>query len=298
MQPCPLYALPLFAALISCQSVGTPAPVDAATPNVGDASTDRTMVQRDGGCAVNSVELVLSFLDDEVDSQLVRATGGGRAGFLALDTGSEHTFMYGPTSTDRRPLSIGCETFSVITRDFDEEVFEGTPIIGVLGADFFASATSELDYPGRRLVRYHAGTAPADLVGYASAPYELISGHIGLRPRIDDAVTLLMFDTGATEVLLVPSPARAGDQETRFQDVEGNTFPAFVGETRLALGDDPVRTAGVQRVPSWPYFQSYQRDIHPDLSGLLGRVAMGFRRIVFDRDRLNLRLGPITAPMR
>jgi hypothetical protein len=235
----------------------------------------------------------VTFEEGAIDGQLVSARAGDEDGWLAIDTGSSLTFLYGADSLRKKAITIGCETLEVITRDFPRERHEGKPILGVMGADFFVAKTTDLDYPGKRIVR-HARGAPAGTETYAVVPWEDASGHVAVRVAIDGQAHLLMYDTGATHALLVGAGGRPGDEETAIGDAGGNVVPAWIGESEVALGAE-VRRESVLRVPRWHYFESFAKDLHPEMAGLYGRHAMGHRRVVFDPAAHLLRLGPIAA---
>lgn len=273
------------ASAVACSSPDVAAPATAPPPEpVAALPAD--------ACSTNEVPLALTYYDHVADKQLAPVTAGGVDGWLTLDTGSSLTFLYGPTNvTDRKPITIGCETFDVIQRDFAGGSFRGKPILGVLGADFLITKTAELDYPGKRIVRY-AKDAPPDAEGYLVIPWEDASGHIGVRAEIDGTRHMLLFDTGAGHAMLGWTDGRPGDQEIAVVDVNGDQIRAFLGESTIAIAGETKR-APVLRIPHWPYYESYAKTLHPEMEGLFGRTALGFRRVIFDPKAHVMRAGPI-----
>jgi hypothetical protein len=247
-------------------------------------------------CDRNEVRLELSFhLDGLPDSQLVPVRTRKGEGWLAIDTGSARTFVYGPTSLTTQPITVGCEQLDVISRDFEAEDFGGKPILGVLGADFFLEHDSDFDYPGRKIVRHRAGSRVGGVEGYASVPLTQAGGHLAMHAQVDGTSRLLMFDTGSPHLLLVPVDGRPGDKPTQVQDASGAVVDAWEGDSDVVFAAESRRVPTL-RIPKWPYFEGYQKDLHPELAGLLGLSTMGFRRIVFDKAANVVRLGPITKP--
>lgn len=235
--------------------------------------------------------LELTFDEGVIQRQLVPAKSQTAEGWLSIDTGSSLTFLYGKTSTTKEPVTIGCESLPVITRDFEDDDYMGKPVIGVLGADFFTTRSADFDYPGRKIVRRKQGV-PTDTAGYKTVSYENAGGHIGVRATVDGTQHLLMYDTGSPHVLLVPFPGRPTDEKTQVQDATGTLIDAFIGDSDVTFQNE-TRKVPAYRIPKWPYFESYQKDLHPELDGLFGRSSIGYRRVVFDIEAKLLRLGPI-----
>lgn len=290
-----------LAGACSSSSVGATASPDGEAAPINGAPTEKpgdagALGDTASACTTNVVPLVLTFRSDGLpDAQLVPVVFGGVAGYFAIDTGSGLTFVYGKTdATPKYDVTIGCETLRVLRRDFPPEAHEGKPILGVLGADFFLKVTTDFDYPGKRIVRHLTG-APAGVSAYPTVPLIDANGHIAVRAGVDTGSYVLMVDTGSPHVLLVPAAGLPGDRETKVQDVTGELIPAFIGESEISLGGEK-RKAQTYRIPSWPYFEGYQKDIHPDLRGLFGLSGLGFRRIVVDKPAGVLRLGPIQTP--
>jgi hypothetical protein len=238
------------------------------------------------------VELVLTFDDGAPDSQLVPARTATAEGYLALDTGSASTFLYDPDEREGQ-VTIGARTtLTVSGRDLPPETFAGKPILGVLGADFLLAGPSELDYPGRRIVR-HRGRRPCEHDdGCVVTPFLDAEGHIAVRVEIDGAPKLLMLDTGSRHTLLVGESGRGGDERAQSAGIDGLPFDVFVGTSELTLAGER-REVPVLRASAFPYFESFARELHPDLAGLLGLTSIGFRRIVIDPEAHVLRLGPL-----
>ncbi len=295
------FLLLFFSVALGACSVSTsdPAPTGTlppAPPAKGpDAPADTPPATTPPSCATNVVPFVLEYGTDVVDTQLVPVKTASEDGWLSLDTGSEQTFVYGKDDASRKyEITIGCESFKVIRRDFQRDTYEGKPILGVLGADFLVKVRSELDYPGKKIVRHiDASSQPRDIDGYSQAEMMLdAAGHIAVRAEVDGTKRLLMVDTGSPHVLLVPVEGRPTDKKTAVQDATGASVPAFIGDSDVKLGSETKRVPAY-RIPAWPYFESYQKELHPELAGLFGLSALGFRRVIIDAKAGTLTLGPI-----
>lgn len=254
-------------------------------------STDPNDPSADG-CATNSVPMLVKFSGGYASDQFVPVTVDGTQGYFTIDTGSSSTFVYGPDDhTAHFAVTIGCETVDVIRRNFAPSVVDGKPVLGVLGADFFREVTTDFDYPGKKVVRHH-GAPPADTDGYLTVPIIDASGHIAVESTVDGAPKLLMVDTGSPHVVLAWTDGRPEDQKVNVEDINGTLIPAYLGDSEVTLESETKRIP-VYRIPSWPYFQSFAKKLHPDLAGLYGRSSLGYRRFVVDSSASVLRFGPI-----
>jgi hypothetical protein len=283
----------LLSACSSTTETGTNAPAPAATQAPRDTPPDAPPTTPPA-CTTNVVPFELEYGPDVVDTQLVPVKTATEEGWLALDTGSSLTFVYGKDDAKRSyEVTIGCETMKVIRRDFDRDEHKGKPILGVLGADFLRTTLSELDYPGKKIVRHlDAASKPQGVDGYTEASILDANGHIAVRAEVDGTSRVLMVDTGSPHVLLVPVEGRPTDKKTAVQDVTGESIPAFIGDSDVKLGTETKRVPAY-RIPKWDYFESYQKELHPELAGLFGLSALGFRRVVIDQKAGSMRLGPI-----
>lgn len=288
------FALPLV--LVACSSASEPAEQTPAPAPTQDVTSPPTTPPAAPACTTNVVPFVLEYGPDVVDTQLVGVKTATEEGWLALDTGSAFTFVYGKDDAARKyEVTIGCETLKVMRRNFERDEVLGKPILGVLGADFLRTALSELDYPGKKIVRHlDTSSTPQDTSGYAEAAILDANGHIAVRAEIDGTPRVLMVDTGSPHVLLVPAEGRPTDRKTVVQDVTGADIDAFIGDSDVKLGAETKRVPAY-RIPKWPYFEGYQKDLHPEMAGLFGLSALGFRRVVIDAKAGTMKLGPIQA---
>lgn len=249
-----------------------------------------------GGVCERS-ELTLHY---EVDSgfmgrQFVPARVNGRSGYLTVDTGAGESFLYGPDDfRANHPVMLGCETVMVMQRNFASSTVFGAPVLGVLGADYFMAAPTEIDYPRRRVVRHREGGVPSE-PGEFGVPLVSAKGHMAVRADVDGQERLLMVDTGSPHVVLAWTAGRPGDEKVAVQDMSGARVDAFLGDSQVEL-ERESRDVPVYRIPDWPYFESYAKSLHPDLAGLYGRSTLGNRRVVIDARAGELRLGPL-APL-
>jgi predicted aspartyl protease len=254
------------------------------------------------------VSLIVAVTNGDVGSQFVPVRVDGNDALLTVDTGSSTTFLYGPEDHARAyEVDIGCETLRVMRRDFAARSYDGRPVVGVLGADFFLTALTELDYPTGSIVRHHDERDHAPNGGITGGnatdvhvPIVDAAGHIAVRAVVDGSEHLLMMDTGAPHVVLAWTPGRPDDTKIVVEDVNGTTIDAYVGNSQVAIeavgGPSEERTLPVFRIPSWPYFESYAKTLHPDMAGLYGRSAIGFRHVVVDEAAGVLVLGPLQTP--
>lgn len=267
-------ALVLVIAAAACGGGGGDPGVDA-----GPASDARDP------CLTNRVPLVTTRADGVADSQVVAVTVDGRAGWLALDTGSPLTFVFGGPDDpeyveDGGWLALGCEAHTVPAIRFDTidgEDFEGLPILGILGLDFFG-AVGEIDYPGGTLARHP--TAPADLAALPSAPLVLVEDRLLVDVVLDGAALRLMLDAGAHDTLWLGVEGDADDEVGYVEMADGTLWEVWFGTGQLALGADAPREVPVIRGLANDY-------IGPELEelgahGLLGLTSVGWRRIGWD----------------
>ncbi len=242
----------------------------------------------------NAVPLVVTLDDGVADSQVVPVEVNGRAAWLALDTGSELSFLFrGPGDPEflesAGAVWIGDECLWLPAYGDDGigvEWFDGKPILGVLGLDFFLPR-GEIDYPGGRVVAYRSGPVPnaRDLPGL---PLRVADGVARVTVAIDGGELELAFDTGAHDTILLGVDAQPGDEEMAVQTADGAVALVFAGRATVTLPGEPPRSVPVMRAQEIPYLAWLVDEL--DLDGLLGLTSIGFRRVVFDGDRL--RLGP------
>lgn len=281
-------------ALVACSSTSEPAGQTPSPTPTQEVTAPPATPPATPACTTNVVPFVLEYGTDVVDTQLVGVKTATEEGWLTLDTGSAFTFVYGKDDASKRyDVTIGCETLKVMRRNFEREEVLGKPILGVLGADFLRSVRSELDYPGKKIVRHlDAASQPQGIDGYTEAAILDANGHIAVRAEIDGTSRVLMVDTGSPHVLLVPVEGRPTDRATKVQDVTGEQIDAFIGDSDVKLGNETKRVPAY-RIPKWPYFESYQKDLHPEMAGLFGLSALGFRRVIIDARAGTMKLGPI-----
>ncbi|HEU0031685.1 MAG TPA: hypothetical protein VFQ53_13695 [Kofleriaceae bacterium] len=245
-------------------------------------------------CDDNVVPLVTTRVDGVADTQVVPIELDGRDAWLALDTGAPLTFVFsdpaGPVFVDHAAdITIGCEVRAVAGYRADAigaEVFDGKPIVGILGLDFFAPA-GEIDYPGGTLAR--RARVPADAAALPAAPLTVIDERALVDVVIDDVPLRLMVDTGAQSTLWLGVTGDADDEQGQIEMADGTLWDVWFGDGQLVLAGEPPRSVPVIRGLANDY-------IGPELEalgaqGLLGLTSIGWRRIVIDRDAGLLRLG-------
>jgi len=251
-------------------------------------------------CTTNEIALELTIADGVVDSQVVPINYDGVDGYLAIDTGSPLTFVFGKAGDPDYiehvgDAALGCETvpLALLTLDaIDGETFNGKPILGILGIDFFSDRPAEIDYPGARVVRYV--TSEPDTEGLVSVASELTGERVLMQGALDGADLTLIYDAGSPHTLWVGVAGEKRDEEVMLGTADGGTALVYEGTAELLLGSDPARTITVWRTPEFPYIQEELDELGAD--GLLGASGMGFRRILFDSAAGAVWLGPLSTP--
>jgi len=248
----------------------------------------------------NTVPLVTTLDDGVADSQVVPIRLQDGDAWLALDTGAPFTFLFsdpaGPEYVETAgTIEIGSERRQVPGyRDeaIGVEMFQGKPIVGVLGLDFFLDVPAAIDYPGGCIVRYLDRELPASDRMLLELP---LRGRENDRALIDvvlDGIELtLMFDTGAHDTILIDVVGRAGDDVIQVQTADGQRSDVYLGEAILSLPEEDPRVIVVLRAPDFPYIAPELREI--GAHGLFGLTSLGWRRVVFDFEGGALRLGPL-----
>jgi len=284
----------LLSSLLLLAACATGAEPLASGPAEEGAGRDR------GLPAVARVPLITTRVDGVADSQVIPVRHEGRDAWLALDTGAPFTFLYrdedaeedfvehaGTVWIEGEPWDLpgyGDDAIGV-------ETFDGKPIVGVLGLDFFLEGPSAIDYPGGCLVRYLDGAVP---VGDAALPRLPLTGTEHGRALvdvvIDDIEVTLMFDTGAHDTFWLGVRGNDEDEVSIVQTADGAQWEVFVGEGRIALPGEPVRSVPVMHAPSIGYVAAERAELGYD--GLLGLTALGWRRIVVHSREGVIILGP------
>lgn len=254
-------------------------------------------------CLVNEVDLELTITRDGVaDSQVVPIRYEGVDGYLAIDTGSPLTFVFGapgdPEYVEHAgDVEVGCELYPVSSLTLDavgREPFNGKPILGIVGMDFFSEVPTEIDYPARRVVRYLEGGAPD--VGLTAVDVDWTGVRIVVDASLDDEPVRLIYDAGSPHTLWVGQVAQPGDEEVVLGTADGGTVLVYEGDAALDFATDREVIIPVWRTPAFPYLE--EELIELDADGLLGATGLGFRRIVFDLGASRMFLGPRVAPSR
>ncbi|MBX3315372.1 MAG: hypothetical protein KF902_00760 [Phycisphaeraceae bacterium] len=273
-------------------------------------------------CGVNVVPLVYTEMEDhawrEPESEWGAEWGGvavaaaykGTVGYLAMDTGSALTFLYLGRDGERYvkhagTVRIGCESFDLPGRNFQEDDDRGIGIIGVLGADYLLDVPSVFDPSSGLITRYPddagkpVGERAIDAIEtVAEIPFEDVGGHILVTVRVDGRDLRLMWDTGCPHLLWLGEGGRAGDEEHTGQDVEGGQFPMYFGAAMLELPpgrggatSEPAREIPALRVPRFPYYEGTVEALGGNIHGLAGQSVFGRHVMVFDAVRGVIGLG-------
>lgn len=252
-------------------------------------------------CSKNVVPLELTISRDGVaDSQVIPVRYQGEDAYLAIDTGSPYTFVFGPEGAPEYiehfgDVEIGCETFPVdqITLEaLEPESFNGKLIVGIVGMNFFSEVPTEIDYPGRVVARYlQEDPSPT---GLTEVPAEWTDGRILVEAALDDQPVRLMYDAGSPHTLWVGQEPEPGDVEISLGTANGEATTVYEGTAMLDFADDTDLSIPVWRAPSFPYLEAEL--VEKDADGLLGATGLGFRRVVFDLQNDTMWLGPRVEP--
>lgn len=245
--------------------------------------------------AYNEAPLILTFADGVADSQVVPVELNGAAAWLALDTGSAGTFLFrGPDDppyvAHAGTVRIGSAVLHLPgygAEGIGPEMFEGKPIVGILGADFFLPR-GEIDYPGGRVVVWGNQPIPGARA-LPSLPLRVAGDLARVTVRLDGRDLDLMFDTGAHDTVLLGVDGLPGDEAAAVQTADGAESPVYAGTALIELPGEAARRVPVLRALEIPYISSWLVD-EQGANGLLGLTSLGLRRIIFDGRRL--RLGP------
>jgi hypothetical protein len=243
------------------------------------------------GCESNRVPLITTRVDGVADVQVVPVKVDGIDAYLALDTGSQGTFVFADDYIeDAAELAIGCEVRRIPGYGDDGigvEYFEGVPILGILGLEFFA-AHGEIDYPGGTLARHAA--LPAGTEALPSAPYTNIDDRGLVDFSIDGVDLRMMFDTGAQTTLWVGVEGDADDEQGYVQMADGTLWEVWFGDGALVLAGE-TRTVPVIRGLENDYISPELEEL--GAQGLLGLTSMGWRTIRWDTPGGRIYFGPL-----
>lgn len=299
------WAMACAMALAACGSDRDEAVGGDPTGGDGGAGGDVAGSGGEGGkeiaCAKNVVPLELTISPDGVaDSQVIPIRYQGEDAYLAIDTGSPYTFVFGPVGAPEYiehfgDAEIGCETFPVdqITLEaLEPEPFNGKLIVGIVGMNFFSEVATEIDYPGRVVARYlQDGPSPT---GLTEVPVEWTDGRILVDAALDDQQVRLMYDAGSPHTLWVGQEPQPGDEEMLLGTANGEATTVYEGTAALDFASDAGLSIPVWRAPTFPYLQDELTE--KDADGLLGATGLGFRRVVFDLPNDTMWLGPRVEP--
>lgn len=225
-----------------------------------------------------------------------------RNAWLALDTGAPFTFLFRSEEAGDEELVEHAGTVWIEGEPWDlpgygddaigVELFDGKPIVGVLGLDFFLEVPSAIDYPGGCLVRYLDGELPESDAALPRLPLSGTEhGRALVEVVIDETEVKLMFDTGAHDTFWLGVRGNDEDDVSIVQTADGAQWEVFVGEGRIALPGELVQSIPVMRAPSLGYVEEERAELGYD--GLLGLTALGWRRIIVHSREGVIILGPL-----
>jgi len=245
---------------------------------------------------LNEAPLILSHSEGVADSQVIPVTVNGAEAWLALDTGSAHTFLYrGPDDPEwvenAGTVRIGSRTLQLPgygDEGIGVEMFQGKPILGILGVDFFLPR-GEIDYPSGRVINWGDRPIPG-AQELPSIPLRVVEDLARVRVVMDGRELDLMLDTGAHDTVLLGVDGQPGDEPVEVGTADGAVSPVWYGTATIELPHEAPRTVNVMRALEIPYVSPWLVE-EQGANGLLGLTSLGFRRLIFDGDRL--RLGPL-----
>jgi len=231
-------------------------------------------------CESNVVPMVTTRVDGVADTQVVPIVVDGRDAWLAIDTGSQRTFVFRDEyEEDAAVLTIGCEQRSVPgygEAGIGVEEFEGKPILGILGLEFFGDV-GEIDYPGGTITRH--ASLPADVARLPHAPFVNRDDRGLVDLEIDAVPVRMMLDTGAPSTLWLGVEGNEGDERGQVQTADGRLWDVWFGQGEIALAGER-RVVPVTRGLAIPYIGPELEEL--GAQGLLGVTSLGWRRFVWD----------------
>jgi hypothetical protein len=265
--------------------------VQTKRPDVGCPTPTALRIHHDGAGRVDRVHATLTARDIE--------------GPYLVDTGSLSSYTTNVSTADEADTDaksattiLACKemTLPIIGRLRPGTTPDGTPQVGVLGADLVAhAAVIDLDLKKSTLGWYEP--APAPPPGAVVLPIERRKGWLVVSGvRVDGRDVKLVVDTGATNVILLDGTPRDG--EIREDTVDGTASPItlFHGNGEISFAGSADRPVPVDRTDQFPTLQGLVSELGGDVAGLLGITAMGNDRIIIGRDSLTMVLPRIVEP--
>ena len=140
------------------------------------------------------------------------------------------------------------------------------------------------------MVAYGAAPLP-EAAALSAVALRVREGRARVPVRLDGQELDLLLDTGAHDTLWLGVDGLPGDEEAAVATADGAVAPVHVGTGTIELAGDPPREVRVLRARTVPYLSPWLME-EEGAHGLLGLTSVGFRRVVFDGDRL--RLGPLS----
>lgn len=240
-----------------------------------------------------------------VDRVHATLTARGIEGPYLVDTGSLSSYTTNISSeeeadTDAKSAAttLACKemTLPIIGRLRPGATPDGTPQVGVLGADLVAHArVIDLDLKKSTLGWYEP--APVPPPGSVVLPIERRKGWLVVSGvRVSGRAVKLVVDTGATNVILLDGTPREG--EIREDTVDGTASPItlFHGAGEISFAGGVDREIPIDRTDQFPTLQGLVSELGSDVAGLLGITAMGSDRIIISRDSLTMVLPRVVEP--
>jgi hypothetical protein len=231
-----------------------------------------------------------------------RATLGGKAVAVGIDTGGAQSFMrVGNGAEGLWPnaavLKSGDVSLAMPGRGDvgPGQAPGGLPVPASFGVDFFLAGTTELKLTSEaELVRRPPGVVPREAKTWPTLPYRVVSGNLVVRVMVDGVPRRLMVDTGSPDLLLLHVAPASGDRPIDdIADINGAKVPAFSGQARLTLRGTPPRAVPVLKAQRFLYLEAMFKGMGGKLDGLLGLTSLGPRRVIIDPSAKVLRLGPL-----
>ena len=232
---------------------------------------------------------------------------------LQLDTGANHSLVYGTIAQDRGWAVVGggprlvpsAEVGGMSLGAFHMGQHAGmTPddeVQGTLGLDLLFGRITVLDYPGQRFCLMERGEAPEDLwMGTAWSNAEVRDGKLFVPLTLDGrALDAFAFDTGSSSTALITDYA-PWQEMTGLPDSTAapKRFSATSwGEVLTALGgpvQGRLQIAGTDVPDAWVYTTQEATDIFSSapfrIAGLIGNASLWDRVVVLDLG-VDLRFG-------
>jgi hypothetical protein len=168
---------------------------------------------------------------------------------------------------------------------------QGLDVIGIVGADAFLGAPTELDVRRGRLVRH--SRLPDEVRTWPAVPVAVKDGVLVTRARVNGYDLRLLLDTGSEDTIVM-----SGDVDEQrgalTTDALGNPIRLVTTRAWLAWERPAASALPVMWTRSFPAFEE-EVATWGGMGGVLGMSALGRRRLVFDAAHGRVYVEPVVT---